>query len=76
MDDFLAMGVDKSLDELIEVVLGLCFGDSASPFHHLVESVIAAKFEDDVDVFTVLENMIEKHNIVVFKRFVNLDLSD
>ena len=63
MYDFVLMGVDESLHELIEIVLQFCFCDSFSFFDHFVEGVVAAQFKDDVDVLGIFEDVIKEKNI-------------
>ena len=76
MYDFVLMGVDESLNKLIEIVLQFCFCDSFSFFDHLVEGVIAAEFQDDIDVLGILEDVIKEKNIFMLEGFVDFDLSD
>ena len=61
----MVMGVDEPLDKLIEVVLKFSLGDSFSFFYHFVEGVVAAYFEDDVDVLGVLEDVVEEEDVFV-----------
>ena len=60
------MDVDKSLDEMIEVILNFALCDFFPFFHHLIESMVVAQFEDDVHILAIFEDMIEKKNIFVF----------
>lgn len=76
VDDLLVVDVEQSLDDVVEVVLKLEFGDAFALLHHLVEGVVAAEFEDHVDVVAVLEDVIEQHDVLVLQRLVDLDFSD
>ena len=76
MDDSLPVSVNETLDELIDVVLGFGLSYSSASFHHLVEGMVAAEFQDDVDIFAVFENVIEKEDVFVFEGFMDFDLCD
>lgn len=76
MDDSLLMNVDKSLDEMVEVVLKFCLGDPLTTLHHLVEGVVAAQLKDYVDVLAVFEDVVKEQDVFVLERFMDFDFGD
>jgi len=70
------MGVDESLDELVEVVLKFAFGDPLPFLDHFVEGVVVANLEDDVDVLGVLEDVVEEEDVFMLERSVDFNLGD
>ena len=76
MDDFLVVDVDEALDEVVEVVLQLRFCDALALFHHLVEGVVRAELEHNVDVLAVLEDVVEQQDVLMFQGFVDFNFSD
>ncbi len=65
MDDLLAVDIDQPLHDVVEVVLQLQFADPFALLHHFVERVVAAQFHHHVDVVAVLEDVVEKHDVLV-----------
>lgn len=59
VDDFAAVQIGQPFDELGDKVLGLILSQPLSLFQNIVESVVAAELEQDVDVVIVLEHMVE-----------------
>ena len=57
-----------------QVVLNLHFGESFAAFDQLVEGVVCANLEEDVNVLVVLEYVLELDDVVVVEGFVDLDL--
>lgn len=74
MYNFLLVNIDEPLDKMIEVILNFYLWYSFSTFHHFVESVITAQLQNDVNVLTVLEDVVEKQNVFVLQRTMDLYL--
>jgi len=66
MDNFLVMNVSEPLDEMIEVILKFDLSNLLSLFHHLIEGKVRAQLKHDIDIFTVLKNVVEKDDILMF----------
>ena len=76
MDYAVAVEVFQSGNNLLEVALDLEFGEALATFKKLVKRLVGAKFEQNVYVFLVFEHMLEVYNVLVMKRFVDLDFGN
>lgn len=61
---------------MVDVVLDLYFGYAFAAFHHFVERVAAAQFEDDIDIFGVFEDVVEHDYVFVLEGSVDFDFCD
>lgn len=60
--------------DLVQVALHLDLVEALSPAEKLIQRLILAKLEQDVDVLGVLEEVLEPHDVVVVETAVDLDL--
>jgi hypothetical protein len=65
MDDFVLMQVLQGRNNLCQIVLGLHFRESLSPFDQLVKSMIGADLKQNVDVLLVFEHTFKFDNVVI-----------
>lgn len=59
MNHLIVVKVLKAFNDLYDEVLDLKLGNIFSFFEHFVQGVIAAEFQDYVNILTVLKNVIE-----------------
>ena len=74
MDDTLLVDIDHGLDDLADVYSGLKLCQSFSSFGQVFEGVVAAIFEEDVDVLLVLEGIDELDDVFMFEGFMDFYL--
>jgi len=75
MNDTVRVQVLESIDDLHCVALNLNFVEALPPLEQLVQTVVGAQFQKDVDVLDVFEEMHELCNVCVLHRPVNFDLT-
>ena len=75
MNDLVRMEELGGLDELLDVALDFELCESFSPPQQLIQTVVLADFQNDVDVLGVLKVVEELNYSVTFDRLVNLDLA-
>ncbi len=54
--------------------MDLKFGQTFSPADELIEGLLLAEAEEDVDVIVILEEVLELHDVGMRKGTVNFDL--
>lgn len=76
VNDATPMQVFQCHDQLVQVEHGLWLGQplAGSLAHEFVQSLVRAHLEDDVDVLTVLEVVVEVNDLVMIQTTVNRDL--
>ena len=67
MDNRLRVNVNQSLNNLVNVDSGLVLRDSLSPFHQVLQSVVAAVFQQDINILSILEGLDKLHNVLVLQ---------
>ena len=75
MNDLVRMEELGGLDELLDIALDFELCESFSPPQQLIQTVVLADFQNDVDVLGVLKVVEELNYSVTFDRLVNLDLA-
>lgn len=70
------MDVNDGFDNLGNVDFSLVLGQPFSPFNQVLEGVVAAVLEEDVDIFLVLEGLFKFDNVFVFELSMNFDLDE
>jgi hypothetical protein len=65
MDDFVLMKIDERVYNLRQVILDLNFGESLSALDELIECLVGAYLQQDVDVFVIFEHMLELDNVLM-----------
>ena len=75
MNDLVRMEELGGLDELLDIALDFELCKSFSPPQQLIQAVVLADFQNDVDVLGVLKVVEELNYSVTFDRLVNLDLA-
>jgi hypothetical protein len=73
MDDSACVEVLECIDDLHDIALDLDLGQSLPALDELVQSLIGAQFQQDVDVLMVLEHMLELNDVRVLQRLVDLN---
>lgn len=70
------MGVQilDSCADLGDVALDFKLMQTLSATKQLVETLVLTQLEQDVNILSILEKMLEAHNVVVMKTPVDLDL--
>lgn len=76
VDNLAVVQVLDALDYLHQKVLHLDLGQLPSLLQHLVQGVVVAQLEHDVNVLTVLKDVVEGDDVPVAERFVDLDFSN
>ena len=74
VDDAMTVEVLDSRADLVDVALNLELVQSLTPTQKLVERLVLAELEQDVDVLGVLEEVLEADDVVLVQRAMNLDL--
>lgn len=74
VDDPMGMQVLESVDDLSSVALDLQLVETLSSLEELVETLVLAKLEKNVNTFRVLEEVHELADVLVLYRAVDLDL--
>ena len=64
----------NSRADLVDVALNLELVQSLTPTQKLVERLVLTELKQDVDVLSVLEEVLEADNVVLVQRAMNLDL--
>ena len=75
MDDSMLMHVLDGLQDLLTVALHLQLGQLLTALDLLVQSRVGAYLHDDVDIFLILEEVFELHDVWVMHRPVDADLA-
>ena len=65
MNDFVLVKVDEGVDDLLEIVSHFHLSQSLPSLDELVESLVGADFQENVDIFVVLEDMLEANDVGV-----------
>ncbi len=65
MDDFVLMEIDEGAYYLRQVILDLDFCESLPALDELIESLVGAHLQQDVDILVILEHMLELHDVLV-----------
>ncbi len=76
MDYTLTVDVDEGLHNLTDINPGLKLSQSLPALGEILESVVAAVLEEDVDVFLVLEGIDELDDVTVAEGLVYLDFDE
>lgn len=76
MDDLVLVEVHQRRDNLRQVVLHLHLGQSLPPLQQLIQGLVGADLQQDVDVLVVLEDVLELDEVLLAQRLVDLDFSD
>lgn len=75
MDDSVRMEVLEGSNDLNDVALHLQLVEPLSSSYQLVQRLVGAQLEQDVNVFIVLKEMFEPNDVSVVKRSVDLNLA-
>lgn len=76
MDDLGLVQVDERPHNLLEVILHLHFRKSFPPLYEFVQSLVGADFQQNVNIFVVLEDVFEFYDVLMGEGFVDFNLSD
>ena len=74
VNDLAVLEVFYSQSNLVQVVFRLDLGDALAPLHKLVEGLVGAQLQNDVDMIVVFEEMIETHYMDGLEGSMYLDL--
>jgi hypothetical protein len=73
--DSVAVEILHCRTKLVEVALHLQLMKSLSTSQQFVQRLVVAKFQQYVDVFSIFEEVLKPHDVVVMQTPVNLDLT-
>ena len=73
MNDLLLVDILQSTDDLVAIILCFHFSYSLSPLYQLVQSLVRADLQQNIDVLGVLEGVFEAHHVGRFQVFVDFD---
>lgn len=73
VDDSICVEVLECLDDLNGVAKGFEFGDALATLDELVEGLMRAEFEENVDVFMIFEDVLELDDVGVMQALVDFD---
>jgi hypothetical protein len=76
VDDLVLVQVHERGDDLRHVVLHLHFRQSLPALQQFVEGLIGADLHQDLNVFVVLEDVLELDDVLLAEGLVDLDLGD
>ena len=74
MDDAMTMKVLDSSADLVNIALDFKLVEALTSSQKLIKALVLTQFEKDVDVLSVLEEVLETNDVVLMKRSVNFDL--
>lgn len=74
MDDAMTVEVLDGSADLVDVALDFEFVESLTSTQELIQRLILAELEEDVNILGVLEEVLETYDVVLMKRAMNLDL--
>jgi hypothetical protein len=75
MDNFELVEIISGFDELQQIALGFQLCQSLSPPYKLVETLVLAYVEEDVNVLLVLKVLIKEDDVLIVQRLMNLYLA-
>jgi len=75
MDNSMGVQVLNGITDLNDVALNLQLVKSSSSPQKFVQSLTLAEFKDDVDIVSILEEMLEAHNVGMMEGSVDLNLT-
>lgn len=75
MDDAVTVEVFNRRADLIYIALDFNFMKALSATKQLIERLVLAELEQNVDVLCILEEMLEADDVVVMETAVDLDLT-
>ena len=75
MDNSMGVQILNCITDLNGVALNLQLVKSSSSPQKFVKSLALAEFEDDVYILSILEEMLEAHNVAMMEGSVDLNLT-
>ena len=75
MNDSVGVQILNGITNLNNIALNLEFMQSSSPPQKFIQGLTLAEFQDNVDIFSILEEMLEPHNVRMMERSMDLDLT-
>jgi hypothetical protein len=75
VDDAVGMEVLESVDDLDRVTLNLQFVQPLPPLQQLIHALVLAQLQKNVDIFRILEEVLELTNMVVLDAPVDFDFA-
>lgn len=75
MNDAMTVKVLNGGTDLVDVALHLELVKALTAAQQLVQGLVLAQLQEDVDVLCVLKEVFEAYDVVLVKRAVNLDLT-
>jgi hypothetical protein len=76
MDDLRLMQINQRPHNLLEIVLHLHLRQPLPPLYKLIQGLISAYLQQDVDVLMILEDMLKFYYVLMRKGFVDLYLGN
>lgn len=67
------MKVNQRIYNLSKIILHLNFSQSLASFDELIEGLIGADFQENINILMVLEDMLKLDNMLMTKRLMNFD---
>ena len=75
MNDSVGMQVLDGIAELQNVALNFEFDESLSSSKKLVERLTLTELKQNVNIFSIFEEVLKSHYVLVMKRTMNFDLT-
>lgn len=75
MNDAMTVKVLNGGTDLVDVALDLELVQALTAAQQLVQRLVLAQLQEDVDVLRVLKEVLEAYDVVLVKRAVNFDLT-
>ena len=73
---FRLMNVRETFDKLEDKILDFKLSQSFPLLQQVIQGIMTAKLEKDIDILSILKNMVKTDNSSMSKRFMDLNLSD
>ena len=75
MNDSVGVQILNGITDLNDIALNLELVQSSSPPQKFIQGLTLTEFQDNVDVLSILKEMLEADNVGVMERSVDLDLT-
>ena len=76
MDDSVGVQVFQSHDNLMNIILSLEFCQSFPPFHQLIQSLMSANLQQNVNIVMIFKHMFELSDVRMLDAPVDLYFTD
>ena len=75
MNDSVGVQILNGITDLNDIALNLELMQSSSPPQKFIQGLTLTEFQNNIDVLSILEEMLEADNVGVMERSVDLDLT-